>query len=383
MTKRIKEPIRLRKRKLSDGNLSLYLDIYRNGKREYEFLKMYLVPERNKQDKEKNKDTMLLANSIKGKRILEIQAGEYGIKSNYAEDTLFFEYYKNMCEQRRGKEVGKSRGNWGNWYSCMKHLEIYEKNYMITFAEITPKWVKGFKEYLENEATAWTNDYKKRQNDRPLSANTRVSYFNKLRACLNCAFKQRIIQYNPIIEIEGFKSEEGTRMYLTIEEVKKLVKQECEYPDLKRAFLFSCLTGLRRSDIINLTWEEIHNEKDFTRIIFKQKKTGGVEYLDINKQATELLGKEGEPNEHPFYNLHSIGWSNEIIRRWVLRAGIDKDITFHCGRHTFATMMLAIGTDIYTVSKLLGHREISTTQIYAKVLDKNKQAAVNRIPDIL
>lgn len=65
-----------------------------------------------------------------------------------------------------------------------------------------------------------------------------------------------------------------------------------------------------------------------------------------------------------------------------MRAGIHKDITFHCGRHTFAVMMLDLGTDIYTVSKLLGHRELSTTQIYAKVLDKNKQAAVAKIPDI-
>lgn len=94
------------------------------------------------------------------------------------------------------------------------------------------------------------------------------------------------------------------------------------------------------------------------------------------------MGERGEDDEHPFGDIHSTGCTNEVIKRWVLRAGIKKDITFHCGRHTFAVMMLDLGTDIYTVSKLLGHRELSTTQIYAKVLDKNKQAAVSHIPDV-
>ncbi|MEF2792845.1 MAG: site-specific integrase, partial [Alistipes dispar] len=112
------------------------------------------------------------------------------------------------------------------------------------------------------------------------------------------------------------------------------------------------------------------------------KKTSGQEYLDIPPQAAELMGERGKDAEHIFPDIHSPSCTNETIKRWVLRAGIHKDITFHCGRHTFAVMMLDLGTDIYTVSKLLGHRELSTTQIYAKVLDKNKQAAVAKIPDI-
>lgn len=375
-----KEPIKIREKKLRNGNISLYLDIYRNGKREYEFLKLYLVPEKTKQDKEQNKRTMLLANSIKAKRMVDLQNGEFGFKSAYKEETLFYPYYRNMCEKRLGKE---SRGNWGNWRSCLKHLEKYEPNQNITFAEITPKWVQGFRDYLENDAVAWGNDYRKRIKDHPLSRNSKLSYFNKLRACLTQAYEDRIIQYNPIRGIENFKEEEGTRMYLTIDEVKKLAHTECEYPNIKRAFLFSCLTGLRRSDVLRLTWSEIKKQGDFTRIIFRQKKTGGQEYLDITPQATELLGERGKPDEQIFTDIHSPTCTNETIKRWVLRAGIDKNITFHCARHTFAVMMLDIGTDIYTVSKLLGHRELNTTQIYAKVLDKNKQRAVANIPDVL
>ncbi len=376
-----KEPIRLRKRKTSKGMTSLYLDIYLNGKRSYEFLKLYLVPEKSREDKRKNAETMKLAEAIRSKRIVELQNGEYGFKSQFKEDTLFFDYYEALCAKRFQTE--DSKGNWGNWRSCMKHLEKYEPNRKITFAEITPQWVQGFKDYLENEACAWSNDYRDRIKDHKLSRNSRLSYFNKLRACLNQAYEERIIQHNPMRGIDNFKPEEGTRMYLTLEEVKTLADTPCEYDSVKRAFLFSCLTGLRRSDIIKMTWGEVQEQSGFIRIIFRQKKTGGQEYLDITPQAAELMGERKKASAPVFEDIHSPSCTNEVIKRWVLRAGIQKEITFHCGRHTFAVLMLDLGTDIYTVSKLLGHRELNTTQIYAKVLDKNKQAAVAKIPSIL
>ena len=230
---------------------------------------------------------------------------------------------------------------------------------------------------------AWGHDFRKRIKDKPLARNSKLSYFNKLRACLNQAFEEGLLRFNPMRGIENFKAEEGTRMYLTIDEVRKLAETECDYPQIKAAFLFSCLTGLRRSDVLRLTWGDVHKQGEFTRIIFKQKKTSGQEYLDISPEAAELMGKRGKPNEHIFTDIHSPSCTNTTIKLWVARAGINKTITFHCARHTFATLMLDIGTDIYTVSKLLGHRELSTTQIYAKVLDKNKQAAVAAIPSIL
>jgi integrase len=378
----IKEPVRLRRKTLSSGNVSLYLDIYRNGVREYEFLKLYLIPERTRADKEKNRETLQLANSIKAQRTVEIQNGEFGFKNSFAEQTLFFEYYRAMTERRYGEE---SRSNWGNWLSALRHLERYEPNRKITFAQITPAWVQGFRDYLETRAEAFGNVSNRiRSKPRPLTQNSRMAYFNKLRACLNQAYEDRIIAHNPARGIEGFKGEEGTRMYLTIEELRRLTATECDYPEIKRAFLFSCLTGLRRSDIERLSWGDVHRQGDYTRIIFRQKKTGGQEYVDLTPQAADLIGERGthKLTDTVFGDIHSPATTNQWLRVWVQRAGIDKIITFHCGRHTFATLMLDIGTDIYTVSKLLGHRELSTTQIYAKVMDKNKQAAVSKIPNI-
>jgi len=379
--KTIKEPIRIRQKELANGNISLYLDIYIGGKREYEFLKLYLIPEKTREDKEKNRQTMQLANSIKSKRIVEYQNGEFGFKSNYKLDALFFDYYRAMCEKRHGNP--ESRGNWGNWYSCLHHLMKYEKNERITFADITPEWVQGFRDYLDNEAVAWSHDYRKRIKDKPLARNSKLSYFNKLRACLNQAFEDRIIPINPCRGVERFRPEEGTRMYLTIDEVRILAQTDCEYPRIKDAFLFSCMTGLRRSDILRLKWGDIHKQGDFTRIIFRQKKTDGQEYLDITPQAAQLMGDPKGINDPIFEDIHSPSCTNKAVQEWVLNAGIHKKISFHCARHTFATMMLDLGTDIYTVSKLLGHRDLSTTQIYVKVLDKNKQKAVSNIPDIL
>ena len=379
--KTIKEPIRIRQKELANGNISLYLDIYIGGKRKYEFLKLYLIPEKTREDKEKNRQTMQLANSIKSKRIGEYQNGEFGFKSNYKLDALFFDYYRAMCEKRHGNP--ESRGNWGNWYSCLHHLMKYEKNERITFADITPEWVQGFRDYLDNEAVAWSHDYRKRIKDKPLARNSKLSYFNKLRACLNQAFEDRIIPVNPCRGVERFRPEEGTRMYLTIDEVRLLAQTECEYPRIKDAFLFSCMTGLRRSDILRLKWGDIHKQGDFTRIIFRQKKTEGQEYLDITPQAAQLMGDPKGINDPIFEDIHSPSCTNKAVQEWVLNAGIHKKISFHCARHTFATMMLDLGTDIYTVSKLLGHRDLSTTQIYVKVLDKNKQKAVSNIPDIL
>lgn len=375
--KEVKEPVRIREKKLANGNISLYLDIYmKNGKRKYEFLKLYLIPEKTRADKEKNKQTMQLANSIKARRIVELRNGEYGFKNPYAANTLFFDYFISLGKRRITND---SNGNYRNWVSCLTHLQAYEKNKNITFAEITPQWVQGFRDYLDNAQTYLGKCVRKH----PLSQNSKAGYFHKLRYCLNQAYEERIIDENPSRGIERFKTEEGTRMYLTIDEVRKLAETECEYPNIKKAFLFSCLTGIRYSDVLRLTWGDVQKQGEFTRLIFKQKKTKGQEYLDISSQAAELMGERGEDNEHPFNKIFSRGCMNEVIKRWVLRAGIKKNITFHCARHTFAVMMLDLGTDIYTVSKLLGHREITTTQIYAKVLDKNKQAAVAHIPDVL
>lgn len=323
-----KEPVKLREKKLANGNVSLYLDIYRSGKRHKEYLKLYLINATTPIEREQNRQTLATAQAIKSKRLIEIQNGEYSFTHQFKEDTPFLEYYRQMVEERHKNP--ESQGNWGNWRSCLRYLEIYcdEKT---TFKDITPEFILGFKELLDNvekDTHKRTGPRRERDVFQGLSQNSKVSYFNKLRACINQAYEERIIAINPLRGIEGFKAAEVKRDYLILEEVKQLAATSCRYPVLKRAFLFSCLTGLRKSDIQKLTWSEVQKFGDYTRIIFKQKKTGGQEYLDITPQAEKYLGERGNPTDCVFPGFTNGAWISIELQRWSIDAGVNKKLTF-------------------------------------------------------
>ena len=371
--------IHLRERKLpKSGRISLFLEYYKgyhnvNGKikhdREFESLDLFLyLKPKNPDERKHNKETRALAEKIRTKRQSEFDHGRYGFHSEHKLGSNFISYFEMLMEERKD-----SKGNYGNWESTLKQLKKYAST-NVTFRDIDENFVKGFKYFLDKEA--------KTKSDIPLSQNTKHSYFNKFKACLNQAFIDKIILDNPARRVKGFKMEETKREYLTYEEVQKLAKTECRYPVLKKAFLFSCLTGLRWSDIQKLIWREINDNHDDSRIIFTQKKTNGVEYLDISKQARELLGERTEPMERVFRGLKYSSNHNSALIRWSMDAGVNKPITFHSARHTNAVLMLEFGADIYTVSKRLGHKELRTTEVYARILDKKMKEAANIIPEI-
>lgn len=188
-----------------------------------------------------------------------------------------------------------------------------------------------------------------------------------------------MLKDNPARNIKSIKLQETQREFLTLDELQKLAACPFpEYDDLRRASLFSALTGLRFSDIEKLTWAEIHKSAESGDYIrFTQKKTKDTETLPISEDARELLGEAGESQAKVFPNLN---YSQCIyLPFWTRRAGIERKITFHSFRHTHAFIQLSLGTDIYTVSKLLGHRSVKTTQIYARVINETKRQAVNRI----
>lgn len=368
----------LRQRKQTKkGTISLYLEIYKgtakgiDGKvkpiREYEYLNLYLIDKpTTSTDKLKNKETKNLAESIKAKRELEIKNGSYGFTSEFKQSTNFLEYFKNLIDKKEGK------GNVGNWQSTLKHLEAFA-NKNTTFKDIDLKFSNKFKDYL-NKAI--------KKDGKALSTNSKASYFAKFRASLNEAVKEKIIYGNPAVEAGNFEYEDNEREYLTLDEVRKLVQTPCRYEVLKRAFLFSCITGLRWSDCNNLIWQDVQDIVDGYRVHFKQQKTKGLQYLDINQQARELMLERGEPKDRVFVGLRYSAYMNVALQMWVLSAGITKTITFHCARHTFAVLQLSLGTEIYTLSKMLGHSELKTTQIYAKIVDEKIKEGMNKIPNI-
>ena len=173
-----KEPVKLREKKLSNGNVSLFLDIYRNGKRHKEYLKLYLIDAKTPLEKEQNRQTLATAQAIKSKRLIELQNGEYSFTHQFKENTPFLEYYRKMVEERRKNP--ESKGNWGNWRSCLRYLEIYcdEKT---TFRDVTPEFVMGFKEFLEHVEKDTHNRLrtsKARETNQGLSQHSTVSSYN-------------------------------------------------------------------------------------------------------------------------------------------------------------------------------------------------------------
>lgn len=375
--KTTKEPVRLRERLLSDGSKSLYLDVYIDGKRHYEFLKLYIVPGQTAADRSANKQTMQLANAIKAQRIVELHNGRYNMVASQ-NAVLFFDYFKLVAQSK------KTNSSKAGWMCCYKYLTQYEQR-DIKVTDITKQWVKGFRDFLDTKAIAWSADTRKKNYaNRMLNDSSKNLYFQKLVACLNQAVKDDIIVQSPAKGIDGFKPQTNKRIYLTIDEVRLLAETECANPELKRAFLFSCLTGLRWSDVVKLRWEDVRCESGITRIVFNQQKTGGLEYLDISRQAAEMMGEAPDNSSGTVFIVGVAPTvANYNLRVWAANAGIKKHISFHTARHTFATMMLTVGTDIYTVSKLLGHRDIKTTQIYADIIDLKKRAAVDNIPPII
>jgi integrase len=180
-------------------------------------------------------------------------------------------------------------------------------------------------------------------------------------------------------KIKGIQEQETRREFLTVEELNTLAVTPCEQDTMKRAALFSALTGLRHCDIQKMRWKEIQIDGNQARLNFTQQKTKGVEYMPISEQALQLCGELGKPEQLVFEDLPDPSWISKPLERWIKAAGITKKITFHCFRHTFATLQLSNGTDIYTVSKMLGHTNVKTTQIYAKVVDEKKNKAAQAI----
>jgi len=369
-----KEPIRLRTKKLANGNLSLYLDFYRDGKREYEFLKLYLVPEKVKADKILNEETLRTANAIKAQKIVALQNEEYGFTVSSKSKIKFIDF---MVAQAENYEERGSYAYAQSIRNSIYHLRKY-KGDAVTLRQVDKAYLLGYIDFLNTTGGKY---------NKPLSDAAKALYFDVVVIALNKAVKDEIIPTNPAHKI-NYKDRpqqgEATKQYLTFEEVKSLVATPCKYEVLKQAFLFACFCGLRYSDIKGLEWGKIQKIKSGEmQVEIKQQKTGEPLYLPLSVNALQWLPERGlAKDSDKVFALPHVSTVEKFLPIWAKDAGINKHITFHVSRHTNATLMLSFGADIYTVSKLLGHTNVKTTQIYAKIVDENKRKAVNLIPEI-
>ena len=369
--------VNLRSASIKGGERSLYLDFYppiinpdtqKHTRREFLGLRVY-DKAKTPLEKNHNSETTSLAENIRARRQIEIQNGHYEFLSESKQNSSFIEYFEELYKKMDKK-------NQGSWVCTQVYLKKVTGR-DIRFADLNVKFCNDFKYFL-------LKAHKIKSKKSIIAQNTAHEYFNCFKAALKKAYKAGLLKTDMGANLEHIKKVETERQVLSIEELNKLINTECRSPILKQAALFSALTGLRFSDIEKLKWSEVRksndaNEQAIYTLHFTQKKTKGVEVLPISQQAFNLLGRGGNDDEKVLEGLHYSGRENYYLKEWILNAGIVKKITFHCFRHTYATLQLSLGTDLYTVSKMLGHRDIKTTQIYAKVMDKAKREATDKI----
>ena len=344
---------KLCKRKLKSGRICLYLDHNYKGKRSYQFLNIYLD-----NDRVLNKEKLKKANEVKIQMENEIVCTDYNLPNHKNNRLNFVEYYNKITNE---KPAGRSA-----WYNSYKKLNKFTKG-NLRFFEIGDKWLEDYKTFLLKE----------------VSPNTAHHYFANLRTALNTAVREKIIVSNPSLLVKGIPLKEVIIIYLTTEEINKLAETPCKNAQIKNAFLFSCYTGLRLSDVRNLTWGDIKDDQ----IHFRQQKTQIVQYLHLNETAKTILYHNYNSKIIPLptlkvFKLPTTSPLLQTLKRWVKSAKIEKRVSFHTARRTFATQTYLHYNDIFMVSKLLGHQQVSTTQKYASVTDEKKKEAVNSIPPI-
>lgn len=281
----------------------------------------------------------------------------------------FIEYFERTAKERHRNS---SKSIIINWQRVGELLKAFAGGDTLLFSQINPKTTEDFRRFLISAPCGGNKSG-------TISQNTASTYFSIFKAGLKQAFVDGYLTIDISAKIKGIKEQESRREHLTVEELNTLATTPCNRPILKRAALFSALTGLRHCDIQKLKWKEIQTDGDKAILNFTQQKTKGVEYMPISAQAYQLCGEPRNPEQLVFEDLPDPSWISKPLERWIQSAGITRKITFHCFRHTYATLQLANGTDIYTVSKMLGHTNVRTTQVYAKVVDEKKQKAAETI----
>lgn len=347
---KVKEKVHINQRPTKGGGFSLHLDYRIGGKRVREFLKLYLVPVKSPADKIKNAETIRLATEIKNKRIRELDSGELNVEvPKKVENILAIDYLRKKI---RGIRVKNSRDNNEN---MVKHLEAFNRH--ATLAEINRDFYKKFVDNLLSK----------------MSINSARLMAVLLKARLHDAYIDGMIASMPDLYGITPKKESTNIDFLTLDELKTMASTDAP-EDIKNPFLFCCFTGLRFSDVKALRWENIENGV----IILRMKKTKEIVRVPLSDNAKRFLPETKEKGL-----VFQIGPLNTLTRGlkvWAKEAGVNKNLHFHVSRHTFGTLALEHGAAIYTVSKLLGHRNVETTQIYAKVLDEGRKKAVDAIP---
>jgi integrase len=344
--------------KLRKNRNKLYLDIHWNGKRKWESLHLSISS-----DKQQNREIMRLAEICRSKREAQLVAGEWNLLDPVNGKKTLYRYLETLSKERDPKD---------RTHRVLPYLKSYPSGDTVRLDQVNERWFENFQNHLLKNTG--------------LSSASANSYAAAVRIALNKAVHENIIPRNPAAAVKAIPVPESDKVFLNPQEIQRLANTPLNGAlggEVRRAFLFACFTGLRVSDIKGLTWGDI--EYNPLQLIKRQKKTQNKVFIPLHKIAWHLI-HEGTIHHHTDLIFPRFGGVkdpvNNYLWRWAKKAELEKRIGWHTARHTFAVLSLEGGAEIYTVSKLLGHTNLKTTQVYAKATDKMKREAVNGLPEI-
>ncbi len=349
--------VKIRFKKLLHGNQSIFLDIHFKGKRWSEFLDLKVREKpSNPLERNQRKNSLEIALQIANKRELELISNRHNVLFVQNKTVDFIAYAKSFIELNKETIQIRSYTAALNWL-----IKFVGKEYLYCH-EINEPFIQRYATYLEGNLTGLTPH----------------TYFKKIRMILKAAKADKILIYDFSYPIRIKQNTNGEKDVLTFEDLKALINTRCGNSQVKNAFLLANLTGLRYCDLVALKWKHVKGDK----IQINQQKTKEPIKVVINTDAKHFLGVPKPPNE-PIFKLPSHTACLKNIKLWVKNAGIDKHVTMHVGRHSFGTNLFEVGVDIYSISKMLGHKSVKYTSIYTRYSDKMEQAAMQKIPQLL
>lgn len=372
--------VKLREKTLKNGGVSFYLDISHGGRRWYQFLD---IKARGARSSPEFKAQLKMAKDARSTKEYQLTCQKNDLPDETKQERDFFVFIMERAATLKVERV---------YRSMISLLKLYCGKEQLPMDQITKEFLIGFQEFLKKRNLG--DETKKRS----MASGSIYSTVHRLSTFINKAVESGYMDDNPyhkIPQAQRVKLKKKTPHYLTLEQLELLAKYSKGIPkQLQLAFYFSCFAGLRWSDCSRLKWSQIVRQKmdgrDVTVLGAKQLKTEHQTYIPLSEQALEILNacKELQTEKSPyvFPDLYepecervkqSAGQFQ--MKQWRKQAGLEK-LHFHLSRHTFATLTLSQGADLYTVSKLLGHTDIKHTMVYAHVVDKLKLDAVARLP---
>ncbi len=388
---RVTDNPKLKQKELSDGNLSLYLDYYLGRisvrdeatgeikskvqrKREFLHLTILAAP-RTPIERQQNKETLALAQKIRFEREQELKESMHGYRLKKDRDINFIDYFRAYIDNYTKKDIRMMQIALNRFIDFLNETPEYNKfSYRIKPEQITRDMIEAFTEYLQSRSVG----------------EGAKSIYQRFKKVVNYAIEHDVIAKNPCAGVVIKADEQILRKdILSLEEIETLIAThyENENPIIQRAFIFCLYCGLRFCDVKDLTFKNVDYSNKLLR--FEQNKTRGHSnssgvVIPLNDGLISLIGEPPQDNEGNslVFPLPSYEMCLKALKRWVKRAGINKHISWHCARHSFAVNILNNGANIKTVASLLGHSGLKHTEKYTRAVDKLKEDAINSLPEL-